>query len=138
LTKLVAAVLSDMPIITISHIALALFLGYLVAVALLMAATFAITAASPGFVLKEYRIKRGYKYLQDGVWLVCATAGGYVAAVMNGPSHSLLAGGALAAILIAVLWMNVWEMRQRGLGHQISMSLASLAGVAAGFLLHLG
>jgi hypothetical protein len=125
-----------MPIITGSYIALALFLGYAVTVALSMAATFGITAASRSFVSKNYRIRTGYKYVQDAVWLVCATAGGYAAALINGGSHPWIVGPGLAAILIGVLWLNAWEMRQRGLGHQISMSLASAAGVAAGFMLH--
>lgn len=123
--------------ITASYIALALFLGYVVAVGLAMAATFGITAASRTFVMENYRIKTRYKYAQDAVWLVCATAGGYVAALINGPSHSWLVGAALVAIFVGVLWRNVWEMRQRGLGHQISMSLVSAVGVAAGFFLHL-
>jgi hypothetical protein len=123
--------------ITASYIALALFLGYVVAVGLSMAATFGITAASRSLVAKDYRITTRYKYAQDAVWLVCATAGGYVAALINGPSHSWLVGAALVAIFVGVLWRNVWEMRQRGLGHQISMSLVSAVGVAAGFFLHL-
>jgi hypothetical protein len=48
-----------------------------------------------------------------------------------------LVGVLLVGILNAVLWLNAWEMRQRGLGHQISMSIASAAGVAVGFMLHL-
>jgi hypothetical protein len=123
--------------ITASYIALALFLGYVVTVGLSMAATFGITAAWRDFVSKDYRIRTGYKYAQDAVWLVCAAAGGYVTAEVNGPSHSWLVGAALVAILVAVLWMNAWEMRQRGLGHQISLSVASAVGVALGFLLHL-
>jgi hypothetical protein len=126
-----------MSIITLSYIALALFLGYGVAVALSMAATFGITAVSPNFVAKNNRIRPGYKFMQDGVWLVCAIAGGYVAALVNGASHSLLVGSGLVAILVAVLWMNAWEMRQRGLGHQLVMSAGSAAGVAIGFMLHL-
>jgi uncharacterized membrane protein YfcA len=126
-----------MPIITLSFIALALFLGYAVAVALSMAATFGITAVSSSFVSKNNRINRGYKFTQDAVWLVCAMAGGYVAALVNGASHSWLVGSGLVAILVAVLWMNAWEMRQRGLGHQLVMSAASAAGVAIGFMLHL-
>jgi hypothetical protein len=126
-----------MSIITLSYIALALFLGYTVAVALSMAATFSITAVSPGFVSKNNRIKRGYKFVQDAVWLVSAIAGGYVSALVNGGSHSFLVGLALVAILVAVLWMNVWEMRQRGLGHQLVMSAGSAAGVAVGFMIHL-
>jgi hypothetical protein len=126
-----------MSIITLSYIALALFLGYAVAVALAMAATFGITAVSPDFVSKNYRIRPAYKFVQDGVWLVCAMAGGYVAALVNGDFHSWLVGSALVAILVAVLWMNAWEMRQRGLGHQLVMSAGSAAGVAVGFMIHL-
>jgi uncharacterized membrane protein YfcA len=126
-----------MSIITLSYIALALFLGYGVAVALSMAATFGITAVSSSFVSKNNRINRGYKFMQDAVWLMCAMAGGYVAALVNGESHSWLVGSGLVAILVAVLWMNAWEMRQRGLGHQLVMSAGSAAGVAIGFMLHL-
>jgi hypothetical protein len=126
-----------MSIITLSYMALALFLGYGVAVALSMAATFGITAVSPNFVAKNNRIRPGYQFMQDGVWLVCTIAGGYVAALINGASHSLLVGSGLVAILVAVLWMNAWEMRQRGLGHQLVMSAGSAAGVAIGFMLHL-
>jgi predicted outer membrane lipoprotein len=123
--------------ITASYIALALFLGYTVAVGLSMATTFGITAASREFVEREHRIRRGYKYAQDGMWLVCSAAGGYVASLINGPAHAWVVGTALAGILIAVLWMNAWEMRQRGVGHQMAMSLAAGVGVAAGFMLHL-
>jgi hypothetical protein len=126
-----------MSIITASYIALALFCGYVVAVGLSMAATFAITAASRSFVSKDYRIRARYKYAQDAVWLFCAMAGGYVAALINGRSHSLVTGAGLAAILVGVFWVNAWEMRQRGLGHQIAMSLVSTVGVTVGFLLHL-
>ncbi|HEX3968873.1 MAG TPA: hypothetical protein VHW70_12975 [Edaphobacter sp.] len=122
--------------ITASYIALALFLGYVVTVGLSMAATFGITAASRDFVAKDYRIKTGYKYAQDGVWLLCAMAGGYVTALVNGPSHLWLVGAALVAILVGVLWLNAWEMRQRGLGHQISLSVGAAIGVTMGFLLH--
>ena len=126
-----------MSIITLSDVALALFLGYTVAVALLMAATFGITAVSSDFVAKDNRIKRGYKYAQDAVWLVCAMAGGYVASLVNGEDHRWLVEAGLVTILVAVLWMNAWEMRQRGLGHQLAMSAVSAIGVAAGFAIHL-
>ena len=126
-----------MSIITLSYVALALFLGYTVAVALSMAATFGISAISPNFVATDHRIRRGYKYTQDAVWLVCAMAGGYVASLVNGESHQWLVGSGLVAILITVLWMNAWEMRQRGLGHQLVMSVVSAVGVAAGFVIHL-
>jgi hypothetical protein len=126
-----------MSIITLSYVALALFLGYAVAVALSMAATFGISAVSHDFVLRNYRIRRAYKYTQDAVWLFCAMAGGYVASLVNGESHWWLVGSGLVAIFVAVLWMNAWEMRQRGLGHQLVMSVVSAVGVALGFLIHL-
>ena len=126
-----------MSIITLSYLALALFLGYVVAVALSMAATFGITAVSRSFVSKNYRIRRGYKFFQDATWLGCATAGGYVAALVHGDASPWTVGSALAVILVGVLWMNVWEMRQRGLGHQLLMSAGAVAGVAAGFMIHL-
>src|SRR5258705_11428616 len=125
-----------MSIIPLSFIALALFLGYTVAVALSMAATFGITAVLPNFVATDNRIRRGYKYTQDAVWLVCAMAGGYVASLVNGESHPWVVGSALVAILVGVLWMNAWEMRQRGLGHQLMMSFVSAVGVGIGFLIH--
>lgn len=126
-----------MSIITLSYVALALFLGYTVAVVLSMAATFGITAVSPSFVAANNRIRRGYKYTQDAVWLVCAMAGGYVASLVNGESHPWVVGSGLVAILVGVLWMNAWEMRQRGLGHQLMMSFVSAVGVGIGFLIHL-
>jgi len=58
---------------------------------------------------------------------------GYVSALVNGDSHSLLVGSGLTVILIAVLWRNVWEMRQRGLGHQLVMSVGS-AGWGGGWI----
>jgi len=126
-----------MPLVTASHAVLALFFGYAVAVGLSMAATFGITAASRSFVSKDHRLRRGYKYTQEAMWLVCAIAGGYGAAMVKGDSYSWIVGPGLVVILISVLWINAWEMRQRGLGHQIAMSIASAAGVTVGFLIHL-
>jgi hypothetical protein len=34
-----------------------------------------------------------------------------------------------------MLWINTWEARQRGIAHQLLMSVVSLLGVAAGFKL---
>ena len=126
-----------MQIIALSYISLALFVGYAFTVVLTMAATFGITLASPAFVAKENRIQTSYKYTQDAVWLVCSTAGGYAAAMVNGPTYAYIVGPGLAAVLIAILWINAWEMRQRGLGHQLLMSLAAAIGVSVGFLLRL-
>jgi hypothetical protein len=123
--------------ITGSFLALALFLGYAVAVGLSMAATFGISAASPGFVAADYRIRRRYKFVQDVVWLVCTTAGGYVAALVIGQTRPWLGAIGLIAALVGVLWVNAWEMRQRGIEHQIAMTLATAVGVTTGFLIRL-
>ncbi|MGD0444616.1 MAG: hypothetical protein ABSA39_11840 [Edaphobacter sp.] len=125
-----------MSIISASYIAFALLLGYVVAVGLSMAATFGIAAASTGFVSKNNRITTKYKYAQDAIWLVCATAAGYVAALVNGPAYRWVVGPGLVVVLVGVLWLNAWEMRQRGLGHQLALTVISAAGVTIGFLLH--
>jgi hypothetical protein len=116
-------------------IAAALALGYALAVGLLMAATFGITAVSPTFVTKEYRIRQSYKLVHDLVWLVCATVGGFVTAAVSRATMPWFSGALLAGAMILVLWTNTWEMRQRGSAHQVLMSLMSAAGVAAGYLL---
>jgi hypothetical protein len=123
--------------ITGSFLALALFLGYAVTVGLSMVATFGISAASPRLVAENARIRQKYKFLQDVVWLVCTTAGGYVAALVIGQTRPWLGGIGLVTILVGVLWINAWEMRQRGTEHQIVMSIVTAAGVAAGFLIRL-
>jgi hypothetical protein len=126
-----------MQIITASFIALALLLGYVVAIGLSMAATFGMAAVSSSFVSKNNRITTQYKYVQAAVWLLCATAAGYVASLVNGLSYRWIVGPGLVAILVGVLWLNAWEMRQRGLGHQLVMTVLSVAGVAIGFAIHL-
>jgi hypothetical protein len=123
--------------ITGSFLALALFLGYAVTLGLSMAATFGISKASPSFVAENYRIRRRYKFIQDMVWLLCTTAGGYVAALVIGQTRPWLGGIGLVTILVGVLWINAWEMRQRGTDHQIVLSVVTAAGVAAGFLIRL-
>jgi hypothetical protein len=119
-------------------IAAALALGYAVAVGLSLAATFSLTAMSPAFVTKEHRIRQGYKLVHDLLWLVCATAGGFVAAAVSGAAMPWFSGTLLAGAMILVLWTNTWEMRQRGAAHQILMSLLSVAGVATGYILWIG
>jgi hypothetical protein len=124
--------------ITGTFLILALVLGYLVTVGLAMAATFSVTAALPELVAQNYRITPKYKFLQDAIWLVCTTAGGYLTALVLGKDHLPWLGGlALILILVGVLWMNAWEMRQRGVGHQILISIATVVGVATGFFLRM-
>jgi hypothetical protein len=93
--------------ITCTFLVLALVLGYLVTAGLSMAATFGVTAALPELVARNYRITPKYKFLQDGIWLISTTVGGYLTALVLGKDHSPWIGGiALIVILIGVLWMN--------------------------------
>jgi uncharacterized membrane protein YfcA len=117
--------------------AFALILGYTVAVSLLLATIFGITSRAPEFVAKDHRIRKRYKLAEELAWLVCATAGAYVAAAVDETIAPWMLGLFLATIMIVVFWTNTWEMRQRGITHQMLMSLASVAGVSAGFALRL-
>jgi len=124
--------------ITAAFLLVAISLGYLLTVGLWMAATFAITTSLPDLVARDYRITQRYKFLQDGIWLMCTTVGGYATALVLGTDHTPWIGSmALMVVLMGVLWTNTWEMRQRGIGHQILMSLATVAGVTAGSFLRL-
>ena len=115
--------------ITGTLIALALLLGYLVAVGLSMAVTFGITRAAPDFVASEHMLRTGYRLLQAVAWTACVIVGSYLSAVVASITmRPWFVGGLLAALLVLVLWSNTWEVRQRGLGHQLLMSAATAAG----------
>jgi Na+-translocating ferredoxin:NAD+ oxidoreductase RnfA subunit len=117
-------------------IAIALILGYAVAVGLSMAATFGITKAAPWFVVNDHLLKTGYKFLQELVWLLCVIAGAYVsAAVAASVTRPWFTGTLLMIALVLIPWTNTWDVRQRGITHQIVMSVISVAGVVAGFVL---
>jgi hypothetical protein len=118
-------------------LAAALAFGYVVTVGLSMAATFGIAAAMPAFVTREHRIRQRYKLVQELMWLVCSAGGGYVTAAVTSASNPWVSGGLLAGVLILVLWTNTWEMRQRGLTNQILMSVITVAGVVAGYVLRM-
>ena len=123
--------------ITVVLLLSALIFGYASAVALLMAFTFGIGSWAPAFVVKEYRITTRYKLTEELAWLVCASAGGYIAAAVAGRTLLWGLGAVLAAMMIVALWSNTWEMRHRGIAHQVLMSVASIAGVTVGCLLQL-
>ena len=123
--------------ITASLIAVALIVGYLVTVGLSMIATFGIGKASPGFVVRDYQLRTGYKFFNELVWLVCVIAGSYLSAAVAESAHPWFVGAVLAGILVFVPWTNPWETRQRGLAHQMLLNLLSVAGVAVGYALRL-
>lgn len=117
-------------------IAIALVLGYAVAVGLSMAATFGITKAVPSFVVNDHLLKTGYKLFQVLVWLLCVIGGAYVsAAVAASATRPWFTGILLATALVLIPWTNTWDVRQRGIAHQIVMSVISVAGVVVGFVL---
>lgn len=124
--------------INATFILFALALGYAVSAGLLMLATFSIARSSPAFVVQDHLLKPGYRFLQELLWLICTAAGGYASAWMASlTTHPWFVAITLISILLVVLWSNTWEMAQRGLGHQLLMSIITIAGVCGGFLLRL-
>ena len=112
-----------------------LLLGYTLAVGSFLVVTLGIASAAPAFAVREYRIRTRYKLLQDVLWLGCTFFAGFAAAALVGEFYPVIVDLLLTAGLVAVLWMNAWEARQRGLPHQILMSMVTAAGVATGFIL---
>jgi hypothetical protein len=119
--------------ITGTLILVAVLLGYGITVGCSLVATFGLASASPDFVAREHRITPGYKRVQALIWLICATAGGFVTCAVAQGTRELEVGTLLIAGLIGILWFNTWEARQRGMAHQILMSLVSILGVIAGY-----
>lgn len=116
--------------------AIAIILGYAVAVSLSMAVTFGITKMVPAFVVKDHFLKPGYKLVQNLVWLLCVTAGALVAANLGASTAHVFPVSVLLAIaLIGIPWTNAWDVRQRGILHQIVMGAITVVGVVAGFAL---
>jgi hypothetical protein len=116
-------------------IAIALILGYAVAVSLSMAVTFGITKIAPGLVVNDHLLKTSYKVFQEFIWLLCVIAGAYVSAAVAASARPWFAGVLLVAALVFIPWTNTWDVRQRGIVHQILMSTISVVGVLAGFVL---
>jgi lipoprotein signal peptidase len=116
---------------------IAILLGYGTTVTLFAAATFGITSISRDLVEKEFRIREAYKWLQDGLWLPCTMAGGFVASLAGRQLSRWTVGGALVIVLVVVLWINLWERRQRGIAHQLAMTLITGGGVFLGVALRL-
>lgn len=123
--------------ITGIFLSIALLFGYATTVVLSMASTFAITSISQSFVVKNFMIRKRYKLLQDLLWLPWTVAGGYVTSWVGGGLNQWMTGAALIVVLVGVLWFNAWEMRQRGVPHQVAISLITIAGVVVGFMIRI-
>ena len=112
-------------------------LGYLVTVLCALTLTFGITSAAPGFVARKGRLAKRYLALYGVVWLLCATAGGYCAAMLTGTLYPWLIEALLILMLSAVLWSNVEQKKRQAFAEQLVMTILSGLGVAAGFWLRL-
>jgi hypothetical protein len=120
--------------ISVAVTLLALVLGYLLTVGCSLLSIFGIGSASPSFVMQNQRIGTGYKRVHALVWMICAMIGTFAAvfaAAVGGVGVWVIAIP-LGAALIGVLWVNTWESRQRGLAHQILLSMTTVIGVGTG------
>jgi H+/Cl- antiporter ClcA len=118
--------------ITGTLILVAVLLGYAITVGCSLVVTFGLASASPDFVAQDHRITAGYKRVQALLWLACVTAGGFVACSVSRGTSPIVVETLLTGSLIGMLWFNTWEARQRGVAHQILLSLVSPMGVVAG------
>lgn len=123
--------------ITGTIITIALVAGYAVTVGLYLLLTLGIASASPAFVAENFRLRNRYKLVNDLVWLLCTMTGSFATALVGGAILPWTLGTLLAAVLIAMLWKNSWEARQRGLPHQLLMTVLTVVGVAAGYALRM-
>lgn len=115
--------------------AIAIFLGYLAAVSCSLGFTLSVASSRPSFAVEHFCLRGPYKFVQALGWLMCATVGGFATAWVGDRGFAWLEGIALAAALITVLWRNDWEARQRGLAHQILLTVVTLLGVWLGYML---
>lgn len=123
---------------TLLVIGVGLALGYCLVVLLSLMATMAIASGARGFVVRDHCFRPVYKLTMELVWTVASVVAGFAAAAVAGPGVvGWASGAALAGALILVLWTNTWEARQRGLPHQILLTLLTSAGVLGGVYLRL-
>ena len=121
--------------ISYAIIGLAILVGYMVTVTTALVATIGIASGAPAFVVRDYRVRPGYKWLHETIWFVCATLGGFVASMAGMGVYVWKAELGLSAALLLMLWRNTWEARQRGTAHQILISLLTVAGFFTGYAL---
>ncbi|MDE3104271.1 MAG: hypothetical protein KGK08_03765 [Acidobacteriota bacterium] len=116
---------------------MALAAGYLVTVGLVMLTTFGLVTTVPQFAVQQHRLRSGYQWTYALLWLLCVSLGVAVAALLGTVMEvrPRPVAALLAVSLVGVLWWNGWEARQRGLAHQILLSLLTAAGAAAGLVL---
>ena len=113
-------------------IGLAVLAGYCVSVGLILLSTMAIASAAPRFVVAHHRVRGSYKLVHEFMWFLCTLVGAFVAARIGAEVQPLRLDLVLSAALLIILWRNTWEARQRGIAHQLLISVLTVAGVVAG------
>ena len=109
--------------------------GYVVVVATSLLGTLALSMSFPKFAVSNHRIRSQYKLVHELIWMTCTITGAYVTAMIAKAVHPYLTELALTAALIGILWWNSWEAKQRGIAHQILITILTVVGVSAGYLL---
>ena len=112
---------------------LSVLAGYCVTIACALAGTMSIGLAAPHFVIANHRVRGSYKWAHEGLWLCCVILGGFVTARVGMGMSQWQQEIGLAGALLLMLWRNTWEARQRGIAHQILITLLTVAGVLVGF-----
>lgn len=114
-----------------------LVVAYVVVAALTTLSTLILVTVKPSFAVENNRLRSRYKLLQDLFWLVFSAVGGYVAVTGATEASPMIAAALLVALLLAVIWANRAEARQRGMLHMLLTSLCIMGGVAGGYLLRM-
>jgi hypothetical protein len=118
-------------------ITVSLIVAYAIVVALTALSTFAIVSLKPGLAVEDLRLRTGYNLLQDLFWLSFSALGGYVVTAGTTEASPRLAAALLVVLLLAVIWTNKAEARQRGMIHMLLASACIMAGVAGGYTLRM-
>lgn len=113
-------------------IGLAVLAGYIVSVGFILLSTMAIASAMPRFVIHNHRVRSSYKLLHECMWFLSTLIGAFVAARIGSEVQPIRIEIVLSVALLVILWLNTWEARQRGIAHQILISVLTVAGVWAG------
>jgi hypothetical protein len=114
---------------------LSVLIGYCLTIACALIGTMGLASAAPRFVIANHRVRGMYKLTHEVMWFLCVVVGSFVTARIGLGMSEWLQEIALTGVLLLMLWRNTWEARQRGIAHQILISLLTVAGVLIGFSL---
>ena len=112
---------------------LSVLVGYCMTVLCALVGTMSIASAAPRFVIANYRVRSTYKFTHEVMWFFCVVIGGFVTARVGLGMSEWRQEIGLCVVLLVMLWRNTWEARQRGMVHQILISVLTIAGVLVGF-----